>query len=159
MEAIFMRTCTCDNCHQIIEDESLKSCPFCGHVGKTVNLTITENVRIYDSLNGSVVSEEKGKSKRKYVIKEFFCGHEKFIRTGQVVYKIRIIDREHSEYYERVTRACKNDLIHFCWEPLKQHYGHGSDKKKKKGLVIKSKKWKMRKRFHPWKNVINIFEK
>ena len=52
------------------------------------------------------------------------------ISTGRRVEKIRLIDRQSNKYREEVIDDVTRETIHFCEEPLDQHQGHGSAKKK-----------------------------
>lgn len=51
--------------------------------------------------------------------------------TGRRVEKIRTIDRRANEYHEEVIDDLTRATVHHCKEPLDQHRGHGSAKKKK----------------------------
>ena len=46
--------------------------------------------------------------------------------------KERLIDRAKDHYKEVVTDPDTGSVVHQCDEPLSQHRGHGSAKKKKK---------------------------
>ena len=47
--------------------------------------------------------------------------------------KIRVIDREHDRYFERVWDPATGEVVRDCEEPLSQHTAHGCAKFESKG--------------------------
>ena len=43
---------------------------------------------------------------------------------------LRIIDRKHDRYVEKVSHYDSEEVVHRCEEPLSEHKGHGSAKSK-----------------------------
>lgn len=123
----------CSDCKQKL-DELLASqrpyvCPECGGTKQTINSSIIEEIKIYDSLRGQAKScRYTGKQKLRW---DCFTGWEINRSLGKMVKKIRIIDKDKNLYKETVTDPDTNTIIHHCEEPLDQHVGHGSAKSKK----------------------------
>ncbi len=63
-------------------------------------------------------------------LKEIFLGADRHRAADRWVERQRVIDRENDSYVEIVTEEGTGIVIHECREPLSQHRGHGSDKKK-----------------------------
>ena len=51
-------------------------------------------------------------------------------KLQKVVHRGRTIDRDNDRYFEKITDYETGEIIHHCEEPLSQHQGHGSAKKK-----------------------------
>jgi hypothetical protein len=51
-------------------------------------------------------------------------------KLGKLVLHERVIDRDNDRYFERVTDYETGEVIHLREEPLSEHRGHGSAKKK-----------------------------
>jgi hypothetical protein len=60
-------------------------------------------------------------------IAEGFSGWELRKTVGDLVRKLRLIDRENDHYQERVETE-QGEVIHQVDHPLSEHRGHGSDK-------------------------------
>ncbi len=52
------------------------------------------------------------------------------VSTGRLVEKSRLIDRGSDRYVEHVVDDTTRETIHCSEEPLSEHQGHGSAKKK-----------------------------
>ena len=72
-----------------------------------------------------------GPRKRGKNQQEIVRGQE-YSQTGQLVNKVRIIDRENNRYKERVADADTGEIICDVEHPLTDHTEHGSAKFKKK---------------------------
>lgn len=51
-------------------------------------------------------------------------------KLGKPVEHVRLIDRCNDRYFEKVTDCESGELIHHDDEPLSEHCGHGTAKKK-----------------------------
>jgi len=58
-------------------------------------------------------------------------GDDLHLKSGKWMKLERLIDRVGDWYREIVTDPENGQIIHFCEEPLSQHYGHGSAKENK----------------------------
>ena len=62
---------------------------------------------------------------------EQFSGDDLHKKSGKWMSKQRVIDHESDSYKEVVTDPETGNVVHHCEEPLSQHRGHGSAKRKK----------------------------
>ena len=53
-----------------------------------------------------------------------------FRRLGKLVHHQRVIDRDNNLYYEKIVDYETGAVLHEQKEPLSEHFGHGSAKKK-----------------------------
>ncbi len=51
-------------------------------------------------------------------------------RSDRIAHHERTMDRDANRYSEKVTMQDTGEVVHECSEPLSDHKGHGSDKKK-----------------------------
>lgn len=72
-----------------------------------------------------------GPRKRGKHRQEIVRGQE-YSHTGQLVHKVRIIDRENNKYKELVSDADTGEIIRDVEQPLTDHTEHGSAKFTKK---------------------------
>lgn len=123
---------TCGKCN---EDLSLgfnpsepdnRPCPKCGSLLKRVEIVFEDQVPVPKEM-----LDLKGKQsgKKKPVI-EYKSGDEIRRSTGEWVEKVRVIDREHDKYLEKVVNPETHEVIHSCDEALSKHTGHGTAKNK-----------------------------
>lgn len=87
-------------------------------------------IEIFLGLDLNVTNKHSGKKKHNYVVKEFKSGFDKSHKLGKDVFKSRLIDRRGNHYFEEVVDVDNDEVMHQCSEPLSEHYGHGSAKKK-----------------------------
>lgn len=120
-----MRQFSCDNCKKSFEAEDASKCPFCGSEYLIKHIKVCERISLNESISGKV--KENGIKKPR---KEFFYGADYSHDRRKYVDKTRIIDRENNRYYENVEDKDLGEVIHTCDEPLTDHFGHGSAKKK-----------------------------
>ena len=110
-------------------NEERKACPICGSKKRIFEACINEKCLAHDSLRGQVKNPNySGKRKLRW---DSFSGWEKSHALGKIVKKEKLIDKDIDKYKEIVTDPDTNEIIHFCEEPLKKHFGHGSAKQKK----------------------------
>ena len=124
------RKVKCKLCHRIIECDlhNIDKCPVCGSEKIEVILTLSDRIEFHEMAKGKT-NKMPGKSKS---YSEFQTGEEKSISRGYWVKKFRKIDRENNQYYEKVDDPKTGETIHKRKEPLTDHFGHGSDKHRKK---------------------------
>lgn len=124
----------CDNCCRHFTDEEIDAneesfpCPSCGSNEKTIKITIIEQVTAHEALSGKVTN--KNYPSKKNPRRKFFVGEEIRRDTGKWVNKERNIDQDNNIYKEVVTDPETGEIIHFCEEPLTDHTGHGSAKRR-----------------------------
>lgn len=122
----------CQKCGAILdgsEGPDKKACPQCGYLHDILNAEVIDKLRIYESL--SYRRKDPGRTGRAKTMSEGITGHEYSYSHGKIISKQRLIDREADKYVETVTDIETGEIIHKCDEPLSEHRGHGTAKKKK----------------------------
>jgi hypothetical protein len=61
---------------------------------------------------------------------EYSDGPDMSYLLGKHVFKQRMIDRDNNRYFEHIEEYENGEVVHHCDEPLSEHRGHGSAKKK-----------------------------
>ena len=123
----------CTDCGEPLDEEvySIQEsapCLNCGSQKKTVELSFVDSLQLRDSLRGKIKDVTKtGKDKLR---KDFFTGDDLHRKSGKWYKKERCIDKDNNHYKELVFDPETGEIIHHCEEPLSEHRGHGSDKKK-----------------------------
>ena len=127
-----MKSEKCSNCGfefpEAAQNETERSpCPACGCMARTISVSITEKIKVYEGLGYKV--KDPSKTRKSKIKVE---GFHKYARSQKaaLVKHIRVIDRENDQYKELVINTETEEVIHSCEEPLSEHTGHGSDKKK-----------------------------
>lgn len=126
-----MSQLVCLDCGYDIGDcagDTLKidKCPKCNSENLQRKLFVSDKIEIHENVRGKS-NRLPGKKRPK---REFQAGEEKSSERKKYVKKIRVIDRENDMYYEEVIDPESEETIHRCLEPLTNHFGHGSDKRK-----------------------------
>ena len=101
-------------------------CPSCGVSDWNHDIIEEEKKELRHTVKINERPEEGGKPFR-----ETKSGEELYRKTNKWHQIERIIDREHNVYYEKITDLETGEVIRYEWEPLSEHRGHGSDKKRK----------------------------
>ncbi len=92
-----------------------------GEVGKTAG----DAIEIHESVHFKM----KGIGRRKPAL-EGKGGDDLQKSTGKWMKLERSIDSEHDKYREVVIDPETGRIVHYCEEPLSQHQGHGSAKRR-----------------------------
>lgn len=119
-----MRTCV--SCSY--EQEEGGRCPKCGAENWYVDISGEAEIQVDIKLLGTDVRGPK-EGKRRTHEKRVCRQHHRKLDCEVIV--DRTVDRKNDYYREEVTIAGTGKVIHFCEEPLSEHYGHGDAKKKK----------------------------
>lgn len=110
--------------------EKSTPCPTCGSVKRNLTLSITEQMQpAHDILTGKLKDKRFPSKKNPRV--EFTVGDDQRKSDGKWMLKTRTINKEKNQYSEVVTDPETGAVVHKCEQPLSQHIGHGSAKKKK----------------------------
>ena len=129
----------CSSCNSIVNEEPdilpvhRKPCPNCGALGRRLPAIVNETVNFNDHyLNRLERKDPKRTGKKKLRINSIE-GDQINHDSGKWIYKEWWIDRDHIPpwYFEKITDIETGEVIHFCSEPLPEHIGHGSDKRKR----------------------------
>ena len=120
----------CSDCGQPLasattETEARVPCPRCGSTRRTINVSIVESVVVRDGLG---MKAKRPGQKKPYVESISMPSHSR--RTGKAVHHERLINRDNNRYEEKVTDYETGEVIHHQAEPLSEHVGHGSAKRK-----------------------------
>lgn len=123
---------TCSGCGRKLPSERTSSnktqvCPSCGSANQYVEMTITEEIGLYEQIFGKLKDPNLPSKKKTRV--EWLTGSEWSKKLRKIVHKDRLIDRKNDRYKETVVAPDTKEVIHHCDEPLSQHTGHGSAKK------------------------------
>lgn len=105
-------------------DESL-NCPSCGSTGRKIEIVIAERLEMHSQIG---IKARHGDSGRVFLESKF--GDDLHRKTGQWNHLERVINRKDDQYKEVISNPRTGEVIHQCEEPLSQHFGHGSAKRK-----------------------------
>ena len=122
---------SCSSCHKLLDVSSevagtRSPCPSCGSTKRTVGLDIAltaapAHIRL------SAKAKAKDAKKAKWELRQ---GPTPSVRLKKLVDHTRLIDRENDQYSELVVDRESGEVIHSKREPLSNHKGHGSAKRK-----------------------------
>ncbi len=87
----------------------------------TLTAGTAETVRVREFIRIQLRDGETGK-----VLSEFRGGEEERRSVGDWMNKQRIVDNRTGAYLELVTDQATCEVVHFCFEPLIAHRGHGT---------------------------------
>jgi hypothetical protein len=107
--------------------EETDKCPKCGSNAKTIKIDICDPLDLHDDIHGKVKKEGQKKPSV-----EFKKGNEFYKENGEWRDRYRSFDHENDDYEETIIDKKTGKVIKQCKEPLSQHQGHGSAKKKDK---------------------------
>ncbi|QWE17165.1 hypothetical protein [Polynucleobacter sp. AP-Nino-20-G2] len=117
---------TCSSCNNLfLENLAGSLCPTCGSSAKTIHVEIIEKVNARDGVG---MKAKRPGERRPYIEDLSIPEHSHSLE--KIVHRARIIDRDKDRYFEKITDYETGEIIHHCEEPLSQHQGHGSAKKK-----------------------------
>ncbi len=102
-------------------------CPKCGSLNRIYEEHLKEQVIPRE---GTGIKARHANSRKPFW--ESYHGPERSIKTGGMVLKERVIDRENNNYIEKVQSYETGEMLHNCEEPLTEHIGHGDAKKKER---------------------------
>lgn len=120
---------SCSQCGFLLADDSTPlaalPCPSCGGFGRTIEVSIVERLTLFDGygmrLNRAGVKKPSVESISMPSLSR---------KLGKYVRHERLIDRENNIYHEKITDYETGETVHEQKEPLTDHVGHGSAKKK-----------------------------
>jgi hypothetical protein len=119
----------CHDCEEFYL-QSTKACPNCGSTRKRVSISIKSTIGVKSELTSLRYKyphfRGKNKVRWEWSRKKTVRGDDKITPVERFV----LFDRLNDEYQEIITDLNTGQVIHNCKEPLSQHQGHGSAKKK-----------------------------
>ena len=112
----------------LAEAEVTSPCPACGSTARSIFASVTESVVLRDGVG---MKARRVGQKKPFVESISMPSHSRTL--DKLVHHERLIDRDNNLYHEKVTEYESGNTIHEQQEPLSEHAGHGSDKKKRVG--------------------------
>jgi hypothetical protein len=116
-------SCFCQNCGEL-RSECDKVCSKCGCSKKRFEIICCDNLELHDQINGKISNFITNK-----ISVIFKIGDNFFNKTKRWHVLERLIDRKNNLYKEYIKDEHGN-IIKNVIEPLSDHTGHGSAKKK-----------------------------
>lgn len=107
--------------------ENRAPCPKCGSTRRGHDLTA--HLEGSGARIGIGFKAKRPGQKKPHV--ELKIGPSQSHKLDKPVEHERLIDRANDRYFEKVTNYETGELIHHADEPLSEHHGHGSAKKRK----------------------------
>jgi hypothetical protein len=104
-------------------------CPRCGATARVVDMEFHSNIDAHDSWRAQLKRPSLPSDRK--LRWDSFSGHEYNHELGKMVRKERTLDKDLDQYVERLIDIESGEIIHECVEPLSEHTGHGSAKKKR----------------------------
>jgi len=121
----------CGGCKQELDEapglpaDSRQPCPHCNSKSRFFEVEIGAELKIHSTLGAKARHPGPGKP-----FLELLAGASLHKKTGVWNTIERVIDRAKDWYKEVVTDRKTGAVLHRCEEPLSQHKGHGSARKK-----------------------------
>jgi NAD-dependent SIR2 family protein deacetylase len=123
-------TVRCSGCGASVDEpdriEDRASCPACGSLARTMNVTLNDSIQVHESLAIKMRHGEVGKVKP---FREQTSGEDYHQDTGEWRQVSRLVDRENDRYAERIIDVAGN-VVREVDEPLSQHRGRGAAKRR-----------------------------
>lgn len=120
----------CFECGYLFGEDVASSvpCPECGAEKKNHEVIMMEGIQFHESWRTQRRDPTRPSDKK--LRQDDFQGSEWSHRLGKMVRKERGINKDTNTYYELVVDMESGDVLHYCEEPLSNHFGHGTAKKK-----------------------------
>lgn len=118
----------CKNCKTTLlesKNETRTPCPVCGEISREFYRNIEDNIVIQDQLN---IKGRHSASKKSFF--EERIGADFYIKEIEWHHVVRVIDRDNDKYIETITNPKTGAVIKNTEEPLSEHKGHGSAKRR-----------------------------
>ena len=106
-------------------EEAGQPCPACGKTGRNVFVSTTESAVARDGLG---MKAKRVGQKKPFVESLSMPSHSH--KLDKLVHHERLIDRDNNLYHEKVTEYETGNTLHEQTQPLSEHVGHGSAKKR-----------------------------
>ena len=122
---------TCLSCGAVFDEspqtavKDRKPCPDCGSRDRLFKVELAATVSVRSTLGAKAYEEG-----RRQPFLEYKGGDSFFRKAAKWVTRIMRIDRRGDRYREHVYDPQSGETIHYCDEPLSEHRGHGSAKKR-----------------------------
>ena len=122
-------TVTCEACGRVLDEppnvEIPAPCPACGCNERHVYVTATDSATVRERTR--LKAKRPGES-RPFL--EHVQGDDLHRDSRTWMHLARTVDRENDRYSERIVDPATGTVVHECDEPLSEHWGHGSAKRR-----------------------------
>jgi hypothetical protein len=121
----------CANCNGPIDEppdlpaEARQPCPTCGGKTRAFEASASDTFPVREKIGF------KHRDAKRKMIAQGVNGADLFRKIGKWMHLERFFDHRGDRYVETVTDPETGEVIHQCDEPLSQHQGHGSAKKRR----------------------------
>ena len=121
----------CQDCRETLEEpfdlplERRTPCPKCGSKARHFEVIVSETATVHEQVG---IKARHGASGKPFLESKF--GESLHRKTNEWVSREMTVDRENDRYKELIVHPGTGEVIHHCEEPLSEHRGHGSAKKK-----------------------------
>lgn len=118
----------CQDCNaKLFEeaDESRQPCPFCGCMARLAVESMQDEIAFREHTR--IKGRHAGESRSHF---EERVGGSYFRKHGEWHHLFRLIDRENNRYVETIKRHSSGEVLRHVDEPLSEHLGHGSAKRR-----------------------------
>jgi hypothetical protein len=105
--------------------EQRTGCPSCGSTARAFSVTISSTVEVRSQLR---LKGRRASGGKPFI--EQTGGSDLHHKTGIWMRLERVIDRARDWYRERVIDPKTGEVVHKCEEPLSEHKGHGTAKRR-----------------------------
>ena len=125
------QTVWCDGCGRQLDespstrDEERIACPDCGSQARKVDVGVASGVEVTDVAKAKARSGEAGKPGGRPWL-ELSSGASWSTKYKKWMQRLKVVDRRHDRYTEKVVDPHTGKIIHECEEPLREHRDHGS---------------------------------
>ena len=123
----------CLECNATIDEENelakvKQPCPQCGSVKRAYEMTLISYATIGTNMRSKGYAAEK--SRKKGLLFESFCGDSYSVTLGRFVKINQLVDHKAKRYTKKVVDPLTGETLRDVDEPLQNHQGRGSAKKK-----------------------------
>lgn len=129
MSEVTSSVARCGDCGELLAEGPAAgpppACPKCGSSRRNIEISLSGSVTPRSMLGTKLKRQGKGQA-----VREDKHGADFHKATGKWNHLDRIVDRENDRYYERIVDRETGKVIRECDEPLSEHTGRGSAKKR-----------------------------
>ena len=133
--SVFGPTVNCGECGKALAEppnlppQERFLCPECGCQSRALEIIVSDTITVTVRERRKILGRRPGFRRP---IVEMLGGDDFNRKLGKFVKHERVIDREKNWYKERVTDPDTGQVLHECEEPLTDHRGRGSARRREK---------------------------